>query len=228
MPRQQDLARFYKLMERLECNIGERRMLGECNGRMNWPGSGVYFFFENGEMRTGSGRGDRIVRVGSHALNSGETTSLWGRLRKHRGARTPRRPQTNSVFRKWIGNALCRQNYDDNAPPWPGLRRELSHDQEMEVEGWINDHMWPMTLLFLPVRGRRLRAYIESNAIALLSEFGEENPVDPPSEEWLGWYCDSDEVRESGLWQVEDVDCNPQADFLDELETHVNRAGDYS
>ena len=81
MGRRSDLGRFYRLMKMLELNIDGRRVLGECDGNMNWPERGVYFFFEDGEKRTGSGNGDRIVRVGSHALNAGENTTLWNRLR---------------------------------------------------------------------------------------------------------------------------------------------------
>jgi hypothetical protein len=41
---------------------------------MSWPRRGVYFFFENGEMRSETGTGPRVVRVGTHAMRSGLPT----------------------------------------------------------------------------------------------------------------------------------------------------------
>ena len=57
-----DTRRFYDLLNRLEGRIGGRRMLADCNGRMNWPNRGIYFFCEAGEARSRSGAG---LRVGS-------------------------------------------------------------------------------------------------------------------------------------------------------------------
>lgn len=48
------------------------------------------------------------------------------------------------------------------------------------------------------------RAYIERNAIALLSNAGKE-PIDPPSKHWLGLDADRAEIRQSGLWNVKHV-----------------------
>jgi hypothetical protein len=45
----------------------------------------VYFFMEEGETRSDSGIGARIVRVGTHALKEGSGTKLWTRLSQHRG-----------------------------------------------------------------------------------------------------------------------------------------------
>ncbi|MCH8042304.1 MAG: hypothetical protein IID44_01170, partial [Planctomycetes bacterium] len=59
-------ARLEKIEERLdelEEKLGGKRILESCHGKMNWPRSGVYFFFEPGEIRTNSGEGLRVVRV---------------------------------------------------------------------------------------------------------------------------------------------------------------------
>src|SRR5579862_1245890 len=86
MTRLADVIQFYELLARLEHEHGGRRRLSDCHGRMEWPRRGVYFFFEPGENRTDTGNGPRVVRVGTHALNAGSGTSLWGRLSHHRGA----------------------------------------------------------------------------------------------------------------------------------------------
>ena len=63
-----DVQRFYEILDALEETIGGKRRLAECDGRIDWPRRGVYFFFEPGEMRSASGRGPRVVRVGTHGL----------------------------------------------------------------------------------------------------------------------------------------------------------------
>lgn len=63
-----DLTRFYALLDALEAGVGGAQRLAVCKRGMNWPERGVYFFFEEGEARTGSGSGRRVVRVGTHAL----------------------------------------------------------------------------------------------------------------------------------------------------------------
>ena len=80
-----DTVRFYELLDRLTKRIHGPRLLQDCHGRMSWPQRGVYFFHETGENRTWSGSGARVVRIGTHALNDGSTSTLWGRLRGHRG-----------------------------------------------------------------------------------------------------------------------------------------------
>ena len=65
MSRQSDLTRFYDLLDRLTASIGGARLLSECHGHMDWPTRGVYFFFEDGEARSDSGNGPRVVRVGT-------------------------------------------------------------------------------------------------------------------------------------------------------------------
>ena len=78
MDRLEATRTFYGFLDELEFHIGGRRCLATSTGHMPWPNRGVYFFFEAGEVRSGSGEGDRIVRVGTHALNSNSSTTLWG------------------------------------------------------------------------------------------------------------------------------------------------------
>jgi hypothetical protein len=52
---------------------------------MKWPARGVYFFREAGESRSDTGEGLRVVRVGTHALKAGGSTTLWSPLSTHRG-----------------------------------------------------------------------------------------------------------------------------------------------
>src|SRR5690606_40752004 len=81
-----DLCRFYDLLLQLDERIGGSRTLADCSGRLDWPRRGVYFFSEPGEMRSDSGSGLRVVRVGTHALTGTSRTTLWNRLSQHRGS----------------------------------------------------------------------------------------------------------------------------------------------
>ena len=68
----------------------------------------------------------------------------------------------------------------------------------------------------------RMRGKIERNAIALLSNF-DKRPRDPPSPTWLGFHCNRDRVRASGLWNQNHVDESYDPAFLDDLEQFVAR-----
>ena len=51
-------------------------MLSQCDARVHWPKRGVYFFFEQGEMRSNSAIKQRVVRVGTHALTATSRTNV--------------------------------------------------------------------------------------------------------------------------------------------------------
>lgn len=74
MSRLDDLVRFYALLDALAAQQGGGRCLGECHGRMPWPKRGVYFFLEPGEVRSDSGVGPRVVRVGSPFVTAARDT----------------------------------------------------------------------------------------------------------------------------------------------------------
>jgi hypothetical protein len=59
-------------------------------------------------------------------------------------------------------------------------------------------------------------AIIEQNAIALLSN-SDGQTVDPRDDGWLGKYSRSQEIRESGFWNVNHVEGRYDLDFLDML-----------
>src|SRR5437867_8622036 len=102
-----DLVRFYELLDRLEQRIGGRQVLSACHGRMAWPKRGVYFCMENGEERTDTGSGLRIVRVGTHALTDDSGTTLWKRLSQHKGQqKSGGGNHRGSIFRLLLGSTL--------------------------------------------------------------------------------------------------------------------------
>jgi len=106
--RLQDLKRFYDILRDLKEKLGGTRKLADCSSKCGWPLRGVYFFFEQGEMRSDSGAGLRIVRVGTHALTANSKSTLWKRLGQHKGTKTGAGNHRGSIFRLIVGTARLR------------------------------------------------------------------------------------------------------------------------
>jgi hypothetical protein len=68
MNRTDDLIRLYRVLDKLEASLGGKRFLAQLAPSGSWPQRGIYFFFEPGEVRVGSGHGPRLVRIGTHCL----------------------------------------------------------------------------------------------------------------------------------------------------------------
>ena len=237
-----DTARFYALLAQIEEKVGGRRCLAECDGEMDWPERGVYFFFEPGECRKHSGEDDRVVRVGTHALKIGAVSTLWKRLGQHRGrAGTGVGSHRASVFRGLVGRALTARGDCELPPTWRsanedprtkngmtsavarrfGLTRAEVLASEADLEGRVSDYIGPMPFLWLAVPDdpgpESARGRVERGAIGLLSHYSAP-AEDPPSAHWLGHHSDRERIRESGLWNSQHVDKPYDPAFLDEME----------
>lgn len=226
-----DLRRYYRLLGVLEERLGGRRALADCNGKMSWPQRGVYFFIEEGEGRSDTGTGPRIVRVGTHALKDGSRTTIWNRLSQHRGVvRSGGGNHRGSIFRLIIGTALIERNglvcstWDDRRSSAPAEVRAT----ELELERTVSKAIGAMRFLWLSIDDEpgeaSTRGYIERNAIALLSNFSKE-PIDRASPNWLGHHCNRPRVRASGLWNANHVDESYDPAFLDRLERFIEESG---
>ncbi|MBB5052689.1 hypothetical protein HNQ36_002663 [Afipia massiliensis] len=224
-----DLQRFYSAIGRLEERLGGARTLANCSGRQRWPQRGVYFFMEDGESRSESGTGQRIVRVGTHALKAESGTRLWSRLSQHRGQlRSGGGNHRGSIFRLIVGTALiARHGYE--YPTWGNGNTANSDIRlgETELEREVSRVIGAMPFVWLAIDDEpgadSLRGYIERNSIALLSDFNKRS-LDPPSKDWLGHRCNRERVRKSGLWNSNHVDELYNADFLNRLEERVEAA----
>lgn len=237
MDRPQDLQTFYALLDRLEVKVGGKRCLADCHGRMDWSARGVYFFFEPGELRSDSGTGHRVVRVGTHALKAGAQTSLWNRLSQHRGAqKTGRGNHRGSIFRLIIGTAIKYRNGVQDPTSWGigsdlgsaakklGVERAAVRESEATLEKEVSDHIRNMPFLWIDIDDApgpdSHRGNIERNSIALLSNYHREL-LDPPSLSWLGNLSDRERVRTSGLWNSNHVDEVYELGFLSDLERSI-------
>lgn len=154
----------------------------------------------------------RIVRVESN-LKQKEDATLHSQLLKHRGniagPYMGGGDHRQSLLRKYIGSALMNK-YNKYCNTWEEPKantviRKLEHWLEME----ISKHIQKMQVLVIPIESgneeiKKLALYIEENIIALLSNFYK-YPIDSPSPEWLGRYCQNNLVQISGLWNTHGV-----------------------
>lgn len=176
------------------------RRLAECTARTGWPRRGVYFFFETGEVRSGSGDGKRVVRIGTHALNAGSGSTLWGRLPQHRGTAGGGGNHRGSIFRLLIGVALARREGTALPPSWGigsdrgaaskrlEVNREAIKSSEVGLEASVSEYIGDMPFLWLEIGDEpgptSERGVVERNAVGLLSAAMSPAP-DPASASWL-------------------------------------------
>jgi hypothetical protein len=225
--RREDLDQLYGIIATLREKCQGFRCLKDCTQRSGWPGRGVYFFFEDHEFRE-DGSTLRVVRVGTHAVSVNSRTTLWNRLHTHKGASRGGGNHRGSIFRKRVGEALLqvRSYPPEIAASWgignsgPRSTRLAEFPLERDVSAVIG----AMPFLWIEVADApgiaSDRAYLESNCIALLSNYDKE-PIDSPSESWLGLRSPQETIRKSGLWNTNHVGDEYAPAFLDVLEKYV-------
>ena len=227
-----DLGRFYSILERLDASRQQGLKLGSYAGTSPLPTRGVYFFRELGEPRPWSPESHRIVRVGTHAVSASSKSTLWQRLRTHLGTRAGTGNHRGSIFRLHVGAAMLARD-QVTLPTWgigstapPALREShAAQATELACEKKVSEYIGSMTVLWVDVPDQpsptSVRAIIERNAIALLSNrFA---PIEPPSGSWLGHYSPRNDIRRSGLWNLNYVDQAYDPSFLDLLESSVDQ-----
>lgn len=235
MSRASDLDRLYDLLDRLESNVGGKRRLGECTGHMDWPDRGVYFFFATDERRDATDQ-LRLTRIGTHAVSTGSGTTLWSRLRTHRGANRGSYEgggnHRGSVFRSHVGRAMIeRDGLGDEYPHW-GTGSTADRERrlaELEHERRVSEYVRDLPFLWVDIDDEpgpeSDRASVERNAIALVSNYGKA-AIDTRNGGWLGRDSPRDEIAESGLWNIDNVGEAHEAAFLDRLAGAVSGTSD--
>ncbi len=99
-------------------------------------------------------------------------------------------------------------------------------EQELDHERRVSEYIRNLPFLWIRVNDEpgpnSRRSYLERNMIALVSNFGI-TPIDERASSWLGRYSPNSQISSSGLWNVEHVGEQYDPDFLDMLETHIDR-----
>jgi hypothetical protein len=238
MSREDDLRRFYQLIE-VQCDrLGGYLYLRDCTGQYNWPSRGVYYFFDEHEPRTGSGAGYRVVRIGTHALTAGSSTSLWQRLSQHAGSKSSGAGNhRGSIFRLLVGEAMLGRDRTSEPTTWgigsdPGragaglnLTSAQVRESERALEVAVSRYISALPFLIVAAEDApgpaSVRGVLEKNSIALLSNSGKK-PLDLPTSAWLGSHSGRQRVRESGLWNNRHVEDTYDPSFLAVLEKQIS------
>ena len=185
------LHRWFNACERLRFPFSKEKI----------PRNGIYILFEKGERAHG---GDRIVRVGTHTGHN----QLPSRLQEH----FLRENKDRSIFRKNIGRALLSRTEDPFLSIWEldltSHRARAAHGHKVDrtrqlsieqaVSAYIRDNF---TFVVFPVAEQADRLRWESQLISAISLCEECQP----SSGWLGRFSPKNRIRESGLWQVNEL-----------------------
>lgn len=234
MSRLTDLQRFYELLARqAEKSGGAAPLRDQPKGL---PSRGVYFFFEEGEVRQESGTGLRVVRVGTHALGTGSRSTLRQRLGQHLGTRSGSGNHRGSIFRLLVGQALMSSGRVPACRSWglngaasqaatvldmePAALRSSEGALEQAVSRYIGNMQVVLTEVPDEPGPHSMRGRIERNSIALLSNYVQE-PLDTASLGWLGRNSNRQLVAGSGLWNQNHVEEAYDPSFLADFEEIV-------
>ena len=166
------------------------------------PENGIYFFFERGETVKWRGKVvDRIVRVGTHMKDG----RFKKRIRQHYGnVKSLHGNKNGSVFRRVLGGALLRKD-DPNDPrlkDWETQGGPSFAEVEERTSQVLRSNF---TFCCLRVDSGEERKNLESGLIGLLAQ----HPLAKFSEEWLGKYAASEEIKRTGLWNTQHVNGDP-------------------
>lgn len=221
------LNTLYNLLDKLEEGLSGKRIFSDTDGSQIWPKKGVYFLYEPKEYRTKFSDKQRVVRVGTHGVSRGSKSSLWTRLRTHKGTKNGSGNHRSSIFRLHIGSALINKyGYNQDYPFWgKGQSANLEiRLKEKPLENHVSKYISKFSILWLAIQDetgpRSDRAYIERNCIGLLAKAC--GLYDFPSKHWMGKYSDNKKIRNSGLWNVDYIDYNYDPVFLDVLKMYID------
>ena len=179
------------------------------------PKNGIYVLFEKGEL---SHNTNRIVRIGTHT----GVNQLRSRLKQH----FIKENKDRSVFRKNIGRALLNRNKDPFLKQWEldltprKSKEEHSGKIDFEKQGFIEKKVSDyirnnFSFIVFEVDDKEKRLDLESKIISTISLCDECKP----SVNWLGLSSPKEKIRQSGLWQVNELYKMPlSSKDMDELK----------
>lgn len=165
------------------------------------PANGIYILFQEGEY---GHRSHRIVRVGTHNGRN----QLVSRIGQHFLMENKNR----SIFRKNIGRCLLAKDNHHYAGLWEldttskadkhqhlhKLDLVFEKQLERQISTYIQNHFW-FVVLNCPDKNMRLE--LESRLISTVSWCTQCQT----STQWLGSYSPKEKIRQSGLWQVNEL-----------------------
>jgi hypothetical protein len=218
-----DLQKLYAILAKMRGMPGQFVKLSELRSH-GLPEKGIYFFFDRDEKSRISGQLPRLVRIGTHGVSLGSKATLWQRLRTHRGTGDASGNHRSSIFRLHVGAALLASRSSTHTS-WgrgqdaPQEVRQLEISLEREVSQYLGQLLVAHIAVSDAAGPDSDRSYLERNSIAIVSGG---TGLDWPSQHWLGSKSPSASIRDSGLWNVNYVGEEYDAEFLKVLESYVN------
>ena len=216
---------FYKCIFELAESTGGIRLFNECTGKMYWPERGVYFFVDFGEKSLISNNFPRIVRVGTHAVSAGSKSTLWHRLKTHKGTATGGGNHRGSIFRLHVGNAIIKKEglVCDTWGVGQNASKEI-REKETTLEHFVSEYIGQLGVIVLDVNdlpsSASARSFIEKNSIALLSSIN--SSFNFSTSNWLGNYSPRREIIDSCLWNINYINANYDNSFLKVFQKYSN------
>lgn len=165
------------------------------------PLNGIYVIFEKGETFECT---DRIVRVGTH---TGEK-QLRSRLNQH----FVKENKNRSIFRKNIGRCFLNKDKNQYLDFWElDVTSKADKDKnsilldldfEKKLEERISEYIQTnLSFCVFNVDSKQQRLFWESKIVSTLAKSKELIP----STNWLGNYSTKYKIKQSGLWQVNEL-----------------------
>lgn len=219
-----NVHRLYSKINTLVTQIGGIRQFSECNGKMYWPQRGVYLFVDYNEFSPATSNIPKIVRVGTHGVSRGSKTRLWDRLKTHKGLNDGGGSHRSSVFRLHVGNAIIKRD-DIKCATWAegqNASKEVRANEQY-LERLVSEYIGSLGVIFIDINddpsAQSLRAFIESNTIAMLSTIN--YSMDFASASWLGYCSNKTEIRNSSLWNINATRATVSSDYFPTLDACI-------
>ena len=220
-----EAIKLYNHIQMLAENTGGIRQLNSCDGKMYWPKRGVYFFVDLNERSIISNGFPRIVRIGTHAVSKNSKTTLWHRIKTHKGTNTGGGNHRGSIFRLHVGNAIIEKKglCCDTWGKGQSASKEV-REKEQYIERMVSEYIGNLGIVVLEVDDlpskTSMRAFVEKNSIALLSSIN--YSYNFPTLNWLGNYSTRLEIAYSGLWNINYVRDDYDNNLLCVFEKYAN------
>jgi hypothetical protein len=199
------------------------RRFQECRGTSGWPQRGIYIILESDE---GAAPG-RVVRVGTHAVSAGSSTTLWQRLISHKGTTQGVGSHRSSIFRSHVGRAILRRGPNQAVPISWGVGQTAPaavRETEIALERDVSAYIAQLRVLWLDVSDaagpNSDRAYLERNLIGTYSRLGLVRPRCRTG--WLGEWSPDWRIAASGLWNLDHLFVRPDCRFVDVVAYYVS------